>query len=46
MFLRKLFGKNLKEICNFKTLDGNTYLFNKGRIRLLCDECYEYYKKS
>ncbi|MHB8131660.1 MAG: hypothetical protein ACYDEX_21990 [Mobilitalea sp.] len=33
-------------ICNFKITEGNTYWFNKNRIRLLCDECYEYYKKS
>ena len=33
-------------ICNFKITEGNTYWFNEGRVRLLCDECYEYYKKS
>ncbi len=33
-------------VCNYKIKEGDTYWFNKGRIRLLCDECYIYYKKS
>ena len=33
-------------ICNFKILDGHTYWFNKKRIRILCDECHDYFKKS
>jgi len=33
-------------ICNFKITDGNTYWFNKNRVRLLCDECHDYYRKS
>ena len=33
-------------ICNFKITTGKTYWFNKNHIRLLCDECYDYYKKS
>jgi hypothetical protein len=32
-------------ICNFKITEGYTYWFNEGRICLLCDECYEYFKK-
>lgn len=30
-------------ICDYKIREGNTYWFNKDRIRLLCDECYKYY---
>jgi hypothetical protein len=33
-------------ICNFKISEGNTYWINKDRIRLLCDECYDYFIKS
>ena len=33
-------------ICKFKITEGNTYWYNEGRIRLLCDECYDYYSKS
>lgn len=33
-------------ICNFKITEGKTYWSNKDRIRLLCDECFDYYSKS
>lgn len=33
-------------ICNFKILDDHTYWFNAGRVRLLCDECRDYYVRS
>jgi hypothetical protein len=33
-------------ICNFKITEGTTYWHNEGRIRLLCDECYDYYSES
>jgi hypothetical protein len=32
-------------ICNFKITEGNTYWSNTNRIRLLCDECHDYYSK-
>lgn len=31
-------------ICGFKILDNHTYWFNERRVRLLCDECHDYYE--
>lgn len=33
-------------ICDFKIKDGHSYWSNLKRIRLLCDECYDYFKKQ
>lgn len=30
-------------ICNARIAAGNTYWFNRDRIRLLCDECHNYF---
>ena len=32
-------------ICNFRIREGHSYWFNEGQVRLLCDECYQYYRK-
>ena len=30
-------------VCRFKITDGYSYWENKNKIKLLCDECYEFY---
>jgi hypothetical protein len=32
-------------ICNFRIVAGNTYWFNQGRVRLLCDECHDHFAR-
>ena len=33
-------------ICSYKIEDGQSYWVNEKRVRILCDECYEYYKSA
>ena len=30
-------------ICRFKIIDGYSYWENKNKVKLLCDECYDFY---
>ena len=32
-------------ICNVRITTGNTFWFNAGRVRLLCDECHDHFDK-
>ena len=33
-------------ICDYKILDNHTYWANINLVRLLCDECHDFFKKA